>query len=298
MTDWQDFRPRLVATDIDGTILPHGGTVSARTTAALERSAAAGLDVVLVTGRPPRWLPPVLEATGLTGPVISANGAVVVDAPSLELIEVWPIAPEVARATVERLLLAVPDAVFAAETPDGLRVGPGYGRVRESGRREGLAPDTSGVTVVDTVEEMLDVAPIIKIVAVSPGSMPDALLRTGREQVGDLVSVTMSSIGRAMLELGPPGVTKASTLAWFAESRGTTTAEAVAFGDMPNDSAMLQAVGRGYAMDGGHAEAVAAADAVAPPAHEDGVAQVLEAMLAARPPALAEAAPAATTLDR
>lgn len=206
-----DFTPRLVASDIDGTILPATGAVSRRTRDVFARSVDSGLDVVLVTGRPPRWLPAILRQTGLTGPVIAANGAMVVSGPTLEPIEVHPIPREAAYSAVE-------------------------------------------------------------------------LLRIGREQVGHLLTVTRSSVGRALLELGPPGVTKASTLADLARSRGIPLTEVVAFGDMPNDVEMLRSVGRGFAMSGGHPEALAAADATAPPVHEDGVAQVVERILTARPP--------------
>jgi hydroxymethylpyrimidine pyrophosphatase-like HAD family hydrolase len=83
-----------------------------------------------------------------------------------------------------------------------------------------------------------------------------------------------------LLEMSAPGVTKATALAWLAERLGVPRAEVVAFGDMPNDVPMLLWAGAGYAMSGGHDEALAAAPHVAPPLNEDGVAQVLEQLLA------------------
>lgn len=276
-----DFTPRLVASDIDGTILPATGAVSRRTRDVFARSVDSGLDVVLVTGRPPRWLPAILRQTGLTGPVIAANGAMVVSGPTLEPIEVHPIPREAAYSAVELLRAAVPDAVFAAETPAGLRATSGY---LEARGREQQAPAQRGVTVVTSTEELLAAGPVVKLVTLSDALDPDKFLRIGREQVGHLLTVTRSSVGRALLELGPPGVTKASTLADLARSRGIPLTEVVAFGDMPNDVEMLRSVGRGFAMSGGHPEALAAADATAPPVHEDGVAQVVERILTARPP--------------
>ncbi|MEE6288515.1 HAD family hydrolase [Georgenia sp. MJ173] len=275
--------PRLVATDIDGTIVPHGGTVSARTRAALQQYTERGVDVVLVTGRPPRWLPPVVQATGLTGPVIAANGAIVVDALTLELLEISAISPAHVAQAVDRFAAALPDAVFAVETPGELRVGPGFEQVRTSGRREGLVPVGPPVTLVRSTTELIEVEDIIKIMVMSPASDPDMMLETGRSRAGHIVSVTRSSVASPLLELGPPGVTKASALARHARALGVDQADVVAFGDMPNDVEMLHWAGHGFAMHNGHSEALAAAQHVAPPVQEDGVAQVLETFLAPRP---------------
>lgn len=283
MKPWPEFVPRLVATDIDGTILPHGGTVSARTRAALQQYTERGVDVVLVTGRPPRWLPPVVEATGLAGPTIAANGAMVVDAQTLEPIKVSAIAPDNVAEAVDRFSAVRTDAVFAIETPEELRVGPGFERVRTSGRREGLTPDEPPVTLARSIDELLDAEDIIKILVLSPESDPDELLEAGRAEAGHAVSVTRSGVGRPLLELGPHGVSKASTLAEYAHGRGIDRTDVVAFGDMPNDVEMLTWAGHGFAMHGGHDEALAAAAYVAPPVGEDGVAQVLESFLAPRP---------------
>ena len=279
MRPWPEFVPRLVATDIDGTIVPHGGTVSPRTRSVLQQYAASGVDVVMVTGRPPRWLPPVIEATGLSGPVIAANGAIVVDAQSLQPVEVNAISPENVQEAIDRFTAMLPDAVFAVESPGELRIGPGFERVRKTGPREGLIPDEPPVTLASSVEELIDVESLIKILVLSPASDPNEMLETGRARASDVVSVTRSSLTRPLLELGPQGVTKASTLADYARARDIPQAGVVAFGDMPNDVEMLRWAGHGFAMDGGHPEALAAAPYVAPPVAQDGVAQVLETFL-------------------
>jgi hydroxymethylpyrimidine pyrophosphatase-like HAD family hydrolase len=80
-------------------------------------------------------------------------------------------------------------------------------------------------------------------------------------------------------------VTKASALARLAGELGVDAADVVAFGDMPNDVPMLEWAGAGYAMSGGHPLAIAAAARTAPPLAEDGVAQVIEELLAGAAPA-------------
>lgn len=281
---WATLRPTLVASDIDGTIVPVGGTVSERTRAALHACRAAGVEVVLVTGRPPRWLPPVIEATGLTGTVIASNGAITVDAPSLRVLDVTPIPRDKAVATVAALSAAIPEVVFAAENATELRMGPGYSTARASTARsaEGLLPTRRSAVETRSVEDMLDAPDIFKLVAVAPRSNPDAALAVARREVTHLVTATRSASGIALIEMGPLGVTKATALAAHAARLGRSAGDVVAFGDMPNDVDMLRWAGRGYAMAGAHPEAVAATAFTAPSAAEDGVAQVLEDILAAR----------------
>ena len=156
----------------------------------------------------------------------------------------------------------------------------GRRRLRTGGRRaEGLAPTDRSITLTEDHEDML-ADQVYKVVAVSNSATPDGLLAAARQAVGDLASVTRSSEGRALVELGPLGMTKATALARHAASRGIEAKDVIAFGDMPNDVEMLAWAGRGYAMTGAHPEAVAAAGYTAPSAAEDGVAQVVERMLA------------------
>ena len=102
-----------------------------------------------------------------------------------------------------------------------------------------------------------------------------------RPAVAHLASATHSAPTVAMLELSLPGVNKAVTLAEYASSLSIDAADVVAFGDMPNDVEMLRWAGHGYAMASGHPDAISAAGQQAPHFDDDGVAQILEARLAA-----------------
>lgn len=275
---------RMVATDLDGTIIPHGQPISARTRAALQSCRSAGVQVVYVTGRPPRWLAPVIEATDHAGFAICANGSITLNFAADSIVALHSVGNDVALEVAQRLRAVVPDVVFAVETPTEVRVEAGYETERGSGRVEGLAPKwvEGGQRSAPTLELLLDDEPIIKLVAFSAASTPDGLLAAGRRHVTDLVAPTHSSPAIAILELGPLGVSKATSLAELALSWGIAPADVVTFGDMPNDVDMLRWAGTSFAMSGGHADAISAADHVAPPAAEDGVAQVLEHMLAGR----------------
>jgi len=273
---------RMVATDLDGTIVPHGQGVSARTRAALQACTQAGVRVVFVTGRPPRWLTPVVKATGQKGFAICANGSITLDCESDSIVALHSISNEVASEVARRLRVVVPDVVFAVETPLELRAERAYEAMRGPARSEGLAPDLQQVGArrqALRLEELLDDAPLIKMIALSSRSTPDELLAAGRAHVADLVTPTHSSPTLAILEMGPRGVTKGSSLADLARMWGIAPAEVVTFGDMPNDIEMLTWSGTSYAMSGGHPDAISAADHLAPTADDDGVAQVLEHLL-------------------
>lgn len=228
-------------------------------------------------------MPPVADAIGLGVTAICANGAVVIDTRDFREISLSPIDMSLASEAVSIIQHLVPDAVFAAESPKGLRAGPGYEAARSVGRRtEGLAPTKRTVRTTGSIEEMIACGDIFKLAVVSRALAPDRLLDLARAGVGHLVSVTRSALGQALIELGPRGVDKASALAAHAATLDVSSSEVIAFGDMPNDVEMLRWSSRGYAMGGAHPEAVAAARYIAPEADVDGVAQVIEQMLATR----------------
>jgi Cof subfamily protein (haloacid dehalogenase superfamily) len=260
------WRPRLVATDLDGTIVARDGTVSDRTVAALRGVEALGVPVVFVTGRPVRWMAPLAERTGHTGLAICANGAVVYDLHDERVVAHDPMAIEVGLEVARRLRVAVPDVAFAVETLEGFAHEAPYVARFDAGQELAVAP----------LDELYT-SPALKLLARHETMAPDDLLAAAREVVGDLAEVTHSSTD-ALLEISAAGVSKATALARFAADRGIDATDVVAFGDMPNDVAMLTWAGRGYAVEGAHPEALAAAGErhVVPRPEDDGVARELE----------------------
>jgi Cof subfamily protein (haloacid dehalogenase superfamily) len=260
---------RLAATDLDGTLLRSDGSVSRRTCEALHAAEAAGIVVALVSGRPPRWLAPVAEATGHTGLAVCANGALVYDLHTDQVVGSSLLSAEAALAAVDVLRAAVPELAFAAEGMPGFR--------HESAYRHGW--DVGEVEVrVATTEEFLD-RPVIKLLARHPTMDRDELLALARSLVGDEVTVTCSSTTEALLEISAPGVTKATALAGLAARTGIAAEEVVAFGDMPNDLPMLEWAGRAVAVANAHPSVLDVADEVTGSNDEDGVAQVLERLV-------------------
>lgn len=265
---------RMVATDLDGTIVRADGSVSPRTVAAFDACLARGVDVVMVTGRPPRWLAPVVAATGLRGVALCGNGAVVYDVVAGAVVHARTLpAPDVLEVA-RRLRAAIPGVAFAVETLDGFRREPSYvprfdwGMQTRTAELPGLLEDGPAV---------------VKLLCRHEHTSGDAMLGVARAALHDLAVPTHSNAAGTggLVEISALGVTKASALAALAAERGVDAREVVAFGDMPNDLEMLRWAGRGYAMADGHPEALAAADCVAPACRDDGVAQVVEALLAA-----------------
>nr|WP_246126974.1 HAD family hydrolase [Embleya hyalina] len=258
-------RPRLVATDLDGTIVRDDGSISARTLAALELVESSGAEVVFVTGRPPRWMKRVAEVTGHRGLAICGNGAVVYDLRGERVVGTHTMDVTAARKVSRLLREAVPDVTFAVETETGFMHEPTYPT---------LERDVSIVHAVGPVEELLT-GPVLKLLARHHSLDPDVFLALARDRAGAYAEFTHSS-SIALVEISALGISKASTLAWFCAQRGIRTEDVVAFGDMPNDLPLLAWAGQAYAVANAHPDVLAAVTRHTGSNQDDGVAEVLE----------------------
>jgi Cof subfamily protein (haloacid dehalogenase superfamily) len=261
---------RLVASDLDGTLLRPDETVSDRTRAALAAAKDAGVTVVLVSGRPPRSLGPIAERIGVGGVAICANGAVVWDLDSGTMLDYTPMAAELATRLVHALREAIPGALFAVELEH--RFG------REAGWTEGPVAAPAGALEADALE--LITGPVTKLLVRHP-TLPFAeVAERARELVGDDAVVTWA--GLRVVEISAAGVTKAFALERLCRRLGITADEVVAIGDMPNDLPMLAWAGTAVAVANAARDVLDTADEVTASNTEDGVAIVLERILAAQ----------------
>ncbi|MCW3840265.1 Cof-type HAD-IIB family hydrolase [Micromonospora yasonensis] len=261
-------QPRLVATDIDGTLLRDDRTLSPRTSAVLARIADAGTPAVLVTGRPIRWLPLVYEQLAEPLPAICANGAVVYDPVTDEVLRADPLAPELLAEVARRLRAEVPGVSFAVEIVDSRQM-----------RHESHYPlrwdaDLEAIRAVESPEELL-AAPAVKLLARAGEQDPDAFVRVVAGALQGLAEATHSSYS-GLVEISAAGVTKAAGLAWYAARLGIEERDVLAFGDMPNDVPMLTWAGRAVAVANAHPAVLEIADEVTGSNEEDGVAAYLE----------------------
>ncbi|WP_069884133.1 Cof-type HAD-IIB family hydrolase [Streptomyces luteocolor] len=276
-------RPRLIATDLDGTLLRDDKSVSDRTVAALAAAEEAGIEVFFVTGRPARWMDVVSAHVHGHGLAICGNGAAVVDlhgGPGTHrFVKVRELARECALDVVHRLRAAAPGTSFAIERIGGLHHEETYPPLHmEPG--ESVAPAEKLLAEIPADPAVAE-QPVLKVLAFHPGLAPDEFLVLARAAIGDRATVTRSSPS-ALLEISGPGISKASTLELCCAERGITPEEVVAFGDMPNDIEMLTWAGTSYAMGNAHPDVVAAASGRTVANNEDGVAVVIERILAER----------------
>ena len=253
---------RLVATDLDGTLLRSDGTPSPATREVLEALDERGVPVVFVTARPLRWMDDLWPMVGRHGLAIVSNGAILYDVAAGRVRDVSGIDAAAGAELCEAITAAVPGAAFAIECVSGIRRDPAF---LEPHR----VPEGSPV---GPLAELWD-EPAVKVLVRHPG--PDHA--TFRERVvaavGDRAVATWSVPD--LVEISAPGITKAARLVQVADELGVAAADVVAFGDMPNDLPMLAWAGTSYAMADADPAVLAAATHRAPPADEDGVATVL-----------------------
>ncbi|MEW1954096.1 HAD-IIB family hydrolase [Terrabacter sp. NPDC080008] len=262
-------RPRLVASDLDGTLLRSDGSISRRTVDAWTAAGEAGIETVLVTARPPRWLHDLEHVVGPRGTAICGNGAFVYEVATRRLVETHCFEPGVVEELVADLRRALPSLTFAAECATGPFVTEDYPEPHR---------DRGADRLLRGSWHELGSEPVGKLLALAPGEPVEEFLATVEGVLGDRGHLHFSG-AHGLAEINAPGVTKAAGLARWAERLGVPASEVWAFGDMPNDLPMLSWAGTGWAVASGHRDVRRAADRECPANDEDGVAQVLEALL-------------------
>jgi Cof subfamily protein (haloacid dehalogenase superfamily) len=254
--------PRVVASDLDGTLVDSDGHISPRTRKALDRVRDAGALLIFVTGRPPRWMSQVVAETGASGLAVCANGAMVYDLGSGDVIRQHVLDQTSAERLVEAIRAELPGVTFAVESGVGFAHEPDYVPTWP-------APDTAVAEVAQLLRD-----PVAKLLIKHPDRGPDEIHPIVAGIAGSAANVTYS--GNVLLEVSGAGISKASTLSALCDEFGVAPAEVIAFGDMPNDVPMLAWAGYGVAVANAHPSVLAVADEVTGSNDDDGVAQVLE----------------------
>jgi Cof subfamily protein (haloacid dehalogenase superfamily) len=264
---------RAIATDLDGTLLRSDSTVSPRTRAAVDAAEDAGLLFVIATGRPPRWIPPVIEQLGERGLVVCANGGSVYDPARHEIVARNDLDADAALTIIDRVQAAYPDAVLGLEQGFEFSADTSIERMTfpmlQSWKSQGLRVGPIRTFATEGVTKL-----IVRLDETSPPGTAAAV----QELVADLALVTHST-NESFLELSRPDVTKAATVEEVLLGSGIDPSEVVAFGDMPNDLALVEWAGLGVAVANGHPALREAADEVTSSNDDDGVALVIERIL-------------------
>jgi Cof subfamily protein (haloacid dehalogenase superfamily) len=264
--------PALIASDVDGTLLDDDENISARTRNAVRAAVAAGAQFVLATGRPPRWVHPVVDALGLAPMAVCANGAVIYDSSTDRIISARTLSADMLAELAEIATRVIPGAGLAVErvgrsahdaaTPQFVS-SPGY-------EHAWLNPDNTEVST----EDLLSV-PAVKLLIRKAGARSSDMAAVLTKHIGLEGDITYST-NNGLVEVVPLGISKATGVEEVARPLGITAEDVVAFGDMPNDVPLLRWAGHSVAMGNAHPEAMAAANEVTAHNNDDGVARVLE----------------------
>lgn len=266
--------PRLIISDIDGTFITSAGRVTPRLRDVVSRAVRAGTKFGLATGRPHRWLLPVLEQLPFSPVCVAANGAVVYDPARDEVLHSYEL--ETAQ---------MHDVVSVVREVLGPDVGYGVERVGQSA----LDPEEECFLITPSynrdawdsrfgvvhVEELIE-QPAAKLLVRCPQMRSQEMFDLIAPEIDPAAAHVTFSMDEGLLEFSCPGVNKATGVSYLAAHYGFSAEQVVAFGDMPNDTEMLAWAGLGVAMGNANEAVKDAADVVTATNDEDGVAQVLE----------------------
>ena len=259
---------RMIATDIDGTMLRPDGSLSPVVRSALHDATAAGIHVVPTTGRPLVVATDVIEALDHNDYWIFANGAITWHQGSTQMVRGYWMAPDRVIDMVERIRSHLPGANFAVEFETDAIFESGFERL---------------VTIVDGLHLVDDVTTAVKsrvqkILVYDHTKTLDHLYTSVSEAIGK--DGVASYSGMAFIEVAADLVTKAMAVSELADDLGLDRLEVASFGDNHNDVSMLQWAGRGYAMGNATADAIEAADFVIGTNTEDALAAQVRLLIA------------------
>lgn len=259
-------RPKLIAFDLDGTLLASDGSLSPRTKAALAELARQGVRLAVCTGRPPRLAAAVMAELPAGTPLIAYNGAALLWDTELRYRHTLPC--PLARAAIAAVQGRFPEVMIGLEASHGH-----YVNARLAAYRRARALPYGMVAQADDLSDVL-AEHVLKLLFRHPDKPAPALA----DALAELpVYATWSS--SALLEVMAPAANKAEALAALAAELGIAPAEVAAFGDAPNDREMLAWAGLGVAMGNAVPELKALADIVTGSNDDEGVAAVLEGWL-------------------
>jgi len=231
----RDFRPQLIALDLDDTLLAHGGIVPNEVVKAIARVKDMGVEVVAATGRSFGTTAPVCEAAGIDNWAVCSNGAMLATLDPEEIVETIAFDPSELLTTIAE---RVPEGLFAVEDVDGVF------RTNQAFTHSALVEGIREVSFEDLLSK-----PVIRVVVRSDAHLDEGLGHIAHDL--GLHSVVFGVAEVAWLDIGPQGVSKATMLQRLCDRLGIDPAATLAIGDSMNDAAMLEWAGMGVLM--GHA---------------------------------------------
>lgn len=263
-----DKRPKLIALDLDGTLLNSDKVASPRTRHAISNLRDKGTQVVICTGRPARTAQAVAEALDLSDQVILYNGALIYNFEKEAALQSFEMDKACTLRAIQVMREAHPEAMAAIEVPQGWYTEEAYYEARKLNSE--LKVDPTGVGELAGFIQ----TGVVKLLFRHPTETAPVMSQALKDEP---VHTTWSF--SSLLEVSAQGVNKARALEWVAASHNISANEVAAFGDQHNDKEMLRWAGLGVAMGNAEDHVKASADSVTDSNDEDGVAKVLETWL-------------------
>ncbi|KAB3523600.1 HAD family hydrolase [Corynebacterium zhongnanshanii] len=264
--------PLLVVSDIDGTLVDSRERVSPRMRELVVAMKRAGTVFTLASGRPARWLLPILEQLPVRPVCVCANGAVTYDSATDTVLHARTLAPEVMSQVVETIAAHYPQLGFGVERA-------GAGAFDADGNLFAVSRTFQHVWaeeahVVEPMDQLTG-TPATKLLVRSPNMTSAELFELVNPLVDHTVANVTYSWDGGLVEIAAPGVSKRLALEELAADLGVDRRQVVAFGDMPNDVDMIRWAGWGVAMGNADASLSSIADEITTTNDDDGVARVL-----------------------
>lgn len=270
------WRPSLIASDIDGTLLNSQDRVIPRLRDAITRAVDAGCEVALATGRPYRWIDMVLDQLPTRPVCVTSNGAVLYDSGADAVIAAHEIDGETMAEVVDAARFALRDeggvtlaiervGLNSQDNPeDVFLIGPGYAHEwEEQGFGSAAEADILGLPAVKLLLRNENLTAPEMYAKIAPHVDPERAHLT-------------FSMNAGLIEVAAPGVTKALGVTKLANLHRIAQEETVSFGDMPNDIEMLQWTRLGVAMRNAHVSVISSADLVTASNDDGGVADIIQ----------------------
>jgi Cof subfamily protein (haloacid dehalogenase superfamily) len=260
-------RIRLIALDLDGTLVGPDLTIRPRVRDAIAQARERGVAITIVTGRMLAAARPFAHQLGIDGALVCYQGAAIFNVTTGQVVQMTPVRQDVTR---EVLAWAAERGIHAqCYLDDKLYLQS----INEFSKRY---TDLARVEphLVPSLSEMFHDRPTIKIVLVDNPAPSEQHLAALTSLLGDRAYLTRSNVD--FVEVLDPRVNKGAALAFVADGYGATLEETLAVGDAWNDLPLLEAAGIGVAMGSGPPELLARADAVVGDVAHDGVAEAIE----------------------
>lgn len=267
MTSTPVERIRLIATDLDGTLLDSAGQVGARARQAIAAARETGVELAFLTARPLPDATALLAAGGLSGFLAASNGAVICD-PSGSVLSRSPFGPEYEFVPRLRALGVALGVVTERKV------------VLDDRFPDDLGQEWQALTSPRLVDDLLASGRALKILAACAHRSSAELALAVNEALGDRVRVTYST--HRFVEITPRGIDKGHALELIAGFAGVAPREVACVGDMPNDITMLARSGLAVAVANADPSVLAIAQLVVPSNNDGGVAELIEAITTAR----------------